>query len=129
MSAGVTPASANAAGPDRAAPEVVRSKVPPARCFTVSPAPMIFTSGRRKLFAISGRTITSAPPPSLMTQQSSRCNGSAMTGEFTTSATVTSSGSMAFGLCCAWCEAATLIQASCSLVVPCWCMWRMAHMA
>ena len=36
---------------------------------------------------------------------------------------------MACGLYCAWCEAATLIQASCSLVVPYSCMWRMAHMA
>jgi hypothetical protein len=35
---------------------------------------------------------------------------------------------MACGLCCAWCEAATLIQASCSLVVPNSCMWRMATM-
>ena len=129
MSAGSTPASAKAAGPERAAPDVVRSNVPPDRCFTVSPAPMILTGGRCRLLAISGLTTTSAPPPSLMTQQSSRCSGSAITGELTTSATVTTSGSMALGLCCAWCEAATLIQASCSLVVPYWCMWRMAHIA
>ena len=37
----------------------------------------------------------------LITQQSSRCSGSAMTGELTTSATVTTSGSIACGLCCA----------------------------
>ena len=36
---------------------------------------------------------------------------------------------IACGLCWAWCEAATLIQASCSLVVPYWCMWRIAHIA
>ena len=70
----------------------------------------------------------SAPPPSVMTQQSSRCSGSATIGEFTTSSTVTTSRSMACGLCCAWCEAATLIQASCSDVVPNSCMWRIAHM-
>ncbi len=65
----------------------------------------------------------------LITQQSSRCNGSAIIGEFTTSSTVTTSRSIACGLCWAWCEAATLIQASCSLVVPYWCMWRIAHIA
>jgi crotonobetainyl-CoA:carnitine CoA-transferase CaiB-like acyl-CoA transferase len=31
---------------------------------------------------------------------------------------VTTSRSIACGLCCAWCEAATLIQANCSEVVP-----------
>ena len=36
---------------------------------------------------------------------------------------------MACGLCCAWCDAATLTQASWALVVPNWCMWRMAAMA
>ncbi|MGO9048710.1 MAG: hypothetical protein ACLQFW_17795, partial [Xanthobacteraceae bacterium] len=36
---------------------------------------MIFTSGRLSFLAISGRTMTSAPPPSLMTQQSSRIVG------------------------------------------------------
>ena len=70
-----------------------------------------------------------APPPSLMTQQSSRCSGSAIIGELTTSSTVTTSRSIACGLCCAWCEAATLIQASCSLVVPYSCMWRIAAIA
>jgi hypothetical protein len=36
---------------------------------------MIFTSGRFSFLAISGRTRTIAPPPSLMTQQSSRWIG------------------------------------------------------
>ncbi len=36
---------------------------------------------------------------------------------------------MAWGLCCAWCEAATLIQASCSAVVPYWNIWRIATIA
>ena len=49
---------------------------------------MIFTGGRFSFLAISGLTMTSAPPPSLMTQQSSRCSGSAITGELTTSSTV-----------------------------------------
>src|SRR5215467_12951788 len=49
------------------------------------------------------------PPPSLMTQQSSRCNGSATIGELTTSSIVTTLRSIACGLCCAWWEAATLI--------------------
>ena len=70
-----------------------------------------------------------APPPSLITQQSRRCNGSAIIGELTTSSTVTTSRSIACGLYCAWCDAATLTQASCSLVVPYWYMWRIAHIA
>ncbi|MCY1250578.1 hypothetical protein D9M72_642290 [compost metagenome] len=36
---------------------------------------------------------------------------------------------MAWGLCCAWAAAATLIQASCSEVVPNSCMWRAAARA
>src|SRR4029453_8791754 len=63
---------------------------------------------------------------SVMTQQSSRCSGSEIIGELMTSSTVATSPRSAFGLCCACCEAATLIQASCALVVPYWCMCRMA---
>ncbi|CFP59237.1 Uncharacterised protein [Bordetella pertussis] len=36
--------------------------------------------------------------------------------------------SSACSLCWAWCEAATLTQASCSLVVPYSCMWRRAKL-
>jgi hypothetical protein len=90
---------------------------------------MIFTSGRFRLLATSGEVTITAPPPSLITQQSSRCSGSVTIGEFTTSSTVTTFFSIACGLCWAWCEAATLIQASCSLVVPNSYMWRVAHMA
>ena len=79
--------------------------------------------------ATSGLTTTMAPPPSVITQQSRRCSGSEIIGELTTSSTVTTSRSRAWGLCCAWCEAATLIQASCSLVVPYSCMCRIAAMA
>src|SRR5690242_2491913 len=85
--------------------------------------------GRSSRFAISGRATITAPPPSLITQQSSRWRGSEIIGEPTTSATVTTSRSIACGLCWAWCEAATLIQASCSLVVPNSCMCRMAAIA
>ena len=90
---------------------------------------MTFTSGRFRLLAISGFVTISAPPPSLITQQSSRCSGVETIGDFTTSSTVTTSRSIACGLCCAWCDAATLIQASCSPVVPYSCMCRAAHMA
>ena len=47
-----------------------------------------------QVFAISGRAIT-ALPPSLTTQQSSRCSGEATIGEFTTSSTVTTFFSIA----------------------------------
>ena len=103
--------------------------MPPIWVFTNSPAPISLTLGRLSLAAISGATTTMAPPPSVMTQQSSRCSGSEIIGEFTTSSTVTTSRNSACSLYCAWCEAATLIQASCSAVVPNSYMWRMAHMA
>ena len=74
---------------------------PPAWCFGASPTPMTFTSGRFRLLAISGLVTISAPPPSLITQQSSRCSGVATIGDFTTSSTVTTSRSIACGLCCA----------------------------
>jgi hypothetical protein len=102
---------------------------PPIWSFVASPAPSRRTRGRCRRFATSGCTTTSAPPPSVMTQQSSRCRGSAIIGDATTSSTVTTSRSRACGLCCAWCEAATLIHASCSLVVPNSCMCRIAHIA
>src|SRR4029450_1969885 len=65
-------------------------------------------------------------PRWVMAQTWSRCSGSEIIGELMTSSTVTTSRKSAFGLCCACCEAATLIQASCALVVPYWCMCRMA---
>ena len=78
--------------------------------------------------ATSGETTITAPPPSEITQQSSRWRGLAIIGEASTSSTVTTSRSMACSFHWAWCEAATLIQASCSDVVPYSYMWRMAHM-
>ena len=107
----------------------MRSILPPIWCFGASPAPRTLTRGRDSRLATSGLTTTSAPPPSVITQQSRRCSGSAIIGELTTSSTVTTSRSSACGLCWAWWDAATLIQASCWLVVPYSCMWRMAHMA
>ncbi|MCY1511230.1 hypothetical protein D9M68_456380 [compost metagenome] len=129
MSAGVTPASAKAAAPDTRAPDHVRSTSPPCWPFTYSPAPSTFTFGRLSFAAISGRATISAPPPSDTTQQSMRRSGSEIIGERITSSTVSTSRSMAFGLCCAWCEADTLIHASCSDVVPNSCMWRIATIA
>ena len=46
-----------------------------------------------------GMATGTAPPPSVITQQSSRCSGSAIIGELTTSSTVTTSRSSAWGLC------------------------------
>src|SRR5436309_9447537 len=129
MSDGFTEASADAGGPDQTAPQYVRSTLPPIWFFGASPAPRIFTSGRFNDFAISGFTTTTAPPPSVMTQQSNRCSGSEIIGEFTTSSTVTTSRRSACGLCWACCEAATLIHASCWPVVPNSCMCRIAHIA
>ncbi|MCY1235339.1 hypothetical protein D9M72_479520 [compost metagenome] len=94
-----------------------------------SPAPRIFTLGRFSVAAISGRATISAPPPSDTTQQSSLCSGSAIIGEFSTSCTVTTSRSIACGLYCAWCDAATLTHASCSGVVPYSYIWRIATIA
>ena len=56
-----------------------------------SPAPNTHTGVWRQLRATSGDATTTAPPPSVMTQQSIRCSGSEMTRELTTSSTVTGS--------------------------------------
>ncbi|CFT87272.1 Uncharacterised protein [Bordetella pertussis] len=89
ISAGVTPAWANAAGAERAAPVTSRSSWwPPLLVRMVSPWPTTLMRGRFRLRATSGATITNAPPPSVMTQQSSRCSGSATIGEPSTSSTV-----------------------------------------
>src|ERR1700723_977583 len=85
-------------------------------------------AGFFRVSAIASDVTMKPPPPSVTTQQSMRCNGSAIIGELSTSSTVTTSGNIACGLYCAWWEAATLIQASCSLVVPNSCICRRAHM-
>ena len=101
---------------------------PPRGPFGASPAPSTRTFGRFSDLATSGEVTISAPPPSVTTQQSSRCSGSAIIRELTTSSTVTTSFRKACSFHWAWWLAATLIQASCSLVVPYSYMWRMAHM-
>src|SRR5918912_1880652 len=118
MSPGETPASENARGPDQRAPVYVRSIRPLSRCLGASPWPMIFTFGRFTWRATSGLATMTAPPPSVTTQQSSRCSGSLSIGEASTSSTLTGFGSNACGLYWACSDAATLTQASCSLVVP-----------
>jgi len=89
MSAGVTPASPNAFGPDQTAPEWVRSSLPPSCTLGASAAPSSFTLGRFRLRATSGEVTITAPPPSVTTQQSRRCSGSAIIRLDTTSSTVT----------------------------------------
>ena len=92
MSDGLTPASANARGPDQTAPEWVRSRSrPPRGPLGASPAPRTRTFGRFSDRATSGLVTIRAPPPSVTTQQSSRWSGSEIIREFTTSSTVTTS--------------------------------------
>src|SRR5215467_14866726 len=102
---------------------------PPPASFGDSPWPSTLTVCRGRSPATSGATTTSAPPPSLITQQSSRCRGSLIMGDSSTSATVTGLGSIAFGLYCACRDAATLIAASWALVVPYSYMCRRAASA
>ena len=73
--------------------------------------------------------ITSAPPPSLMMQQSSRCSGDEMIREASTSSTVIGSRYLAAGFIEACRRIVTAISASCSEVVPYSCMWRCATIA
>src|SRR6185437_1608946 len=94
-----------------------------------SPWPSTLTVFLARSLATSGATTTRAPPPSLTTQQSSRCSGSLIIGESSTSSTVTGLRSIAFGLYRACWLAATLTAASCALVVPYSCMCRRAASA
>jgi hypothetical protein len=64
-----------------------------------------------------------------MTQQSSLCSGSATSREETTSSTVIGSRSWACGLLAACFRMVTATAASCSGVVPNWCMCRRAASA
>src|SRR5580658_4615296 len=98
MSAWLTPASVKAAGPDQTAPVYVTSTGPVLVSLVASPWPRILTQVRSSDAATSGLTTISAPPPSVMTQQSSRCNGSLTIGDDTTSSTVTGVRNMALGL-------------------------------
>ena len=51
-------------------------------CLTASPWPSTLTPVRPSERATSGATTTIAPPPSVITQQSRRCSGSAIIGEY-----------------------------------------------
>src|ERR1700760_4817387 len=97
--------------------------------FGASPWPTTATDCRARSLATSGDTTTRAPPPSLITQQSSRCSGSLIIGDASTSSTVTGLGSIARGLCAAGGAAATLMAASWALVVPYSYMCRRAASA
>src|ERR1700684_3252514 len=98
MSDGFTPASANALGPLQAAADTVRSSLaPPQGPFQASAAPSTLTFGRFNCPATSLFVTINAPPPSVTTQQSMRCKGVAMSGELTTSSTVTTDLRRAFG--------------------------------
>ena len=83
-----------------------------------SPAPRTHTGVCRQLRATSGDATTTAPPPSVMTQQSIRCKGSEIIRDPTTSATLIGSRNSASGFIAAWCRIATETSASCSAVVP-----------
>ena len=95
--------AANAAALERLkAPNEVRSGIwLMLRCQCASPAPSSTAGGDFSVRARSVDVTISAPPPSEMTQQSSRCSGSAIIGELTTSSTVTTSRSIACSFHCA----------------------------
>ena len=89
-----------------------------------SPNPRTQIGGLRRLRARSGVVSTSAPPPSVMMQQSSRCTGVAIIGELSTSSTVIGFFMTASGFRAPYLRAVTGTDASCSGVVPVACMKR-----
>src|SRR5262249_60348986 len=76
MSAGLTPASSKARGPDHTAPLKLKSILPPIWCLGASAAPSIFTGGGFNFFAVSGRAGGSGPPPPPTNHASQRETGS-----------------------------------------------------
>ena len=94
-----------------------------------SPTPSTQTGVWQQLRATSGDATTTAPPPSVMTQQSGRCRGEEIMREFTMSATVMGSRNRASGFIEACLRIATATSANCSEVVPYRCMCRWAIMA
>src|SRR5690242_18965790 len=129
MSRGVTPASANAAGHEDRAAVCERSSRPLSLYLNRSACPSTVTQAQPSELATSGLTLTNAPPQADVTQQSSRCSGSLIIGDASTSSMVTTLGSKALGLYWTCVEAATWSAANCSLVVPNSYMCRMATMA
>jgi hypothetical protein len=100
--------------------------------------PSIHTGGFRMSLATSAETTTTAPPPSETMQHSSRCKGSAIEREASTSSIVIAPVCLipiaarprtASGLRTAWARVVTAISASCSGVVPYWYMCRCATSA
>ena len=94
-----------------------------------SPVPSTKTGLLRRSFARAAEVTTSAPPPSVTRQQSSRFIGQAIGFEASTSATVIGSRIIARGLSDAHLRVATATSAICSRVVPNSCMWRVAARA
>ena len=95
----------------------------------VSPVPSTNAGGLRSVFARAAEVMTSAPPPSVTRQQSRTVSGELTMREPSTSSMVSGVFSHAAGLSSAHWRAATAICASCSRVVPYWCMWREAASA
>jgi len=100
----------------------VRSSLPPP-CPSAIRLCRSLHARRCRLRAISGRATITAPPPSHH-QQSSRCSGSAITGESRTSSTVTTSRSIGVRVVLRVVRSGDLHHAICSEVVPYSCMWR-----
>ena len=118
MSFWVTPAMAKAGSWLCLAAMYIRSRLPAPWWAMASPTPSTQTGVWRQLRATSGDATTTAPPPSVMTQQSGRCRGEEITRELTMSSTVTGSRNRASGFMEACLRMATATSASCSEVVP-----------
>ena len=73
--------------------------------------------------------MTIAAPPSVTRQQSRTVSGLDTMRDASTSATLSGPRMKACGLRLAQARAATATAASCSRVVPYWCMWREAASA
>ena len=126
----VIPASANAFGPLTAAAVTVMSAIPWIEWCVVPPAAPRTNTGRcGSSRARSSVVMMMQQPPSEMTQQSSLCSGSATSLDESTSSTVIGSRYIAFGFRPACSRVCTEIDASCSGVVPYWCMCRRAAIA
>src|SRR5689334_20623754 len=130
MSDGFILAIAKACGPDSAAPVTVRSgMLAMLEWLRHSPTPRTYTGFFFSDLARAAEVSTIAPPPSTTRQQSRTVNGYDTMRAFRTCSTVRGSFSHAFGFLSAHLRADTATSASCSRVVPYWCMWRIAAIA
>ena len=98
-------------------------------CVDPPAAPRTYTGRCASSRARSSVVRMMQQPPSEITQQSSLCSGSATSREPSTSSTVIGSRYIAVGLRPACSRVCTAIDASCSGVVPYWCMCRCAAIA